>query len=195
MQFAERLLGSVARGSDLGLRLLPFGHVAIDESDPAARHRVHPYLDDATVWPRALGRILVARRLDEPVHFRLDIDRAVFAMRGEIADIVCKARPPGEKFIWQTEDLLEVSVQRGKPQRTVEHRHPVAHVVEGDAQLGLPLADFVQQPRIVHRNDRLRRETLQQCNVFVREGADLAASARSCRAMHVRDAAGRRAPF
>ena len=51
-----------------------------------------------------------------------------------------------------------MQVPRGEPQVVVEHRDAVGHVVEGDAQLGLALADFVQQPRILHRDHRLRRE-------------------------------------
>ena len=50
-----------------------------------------------------------------------------------------------------------------------EHRHPVAHIVEGNAQLGLALADLVQEPGIVHRNDRLRREAFERRDLLVGE--------------------------
>ena len=43
----------------------------------------------------------------------------------------------------------------------VEHRDPVAHIVEGNPQLGLAPANLVQQTRVVHRNHRLRGEVLQ----------------------------------
>jgi hypothetical protein len=56
----------------------------------------------------------------------------------------------------------------------VEHRHPVAHIVEGDAQLGLALADLVEQPGIVHRDHRLRRKILQQRNLLVGKRPHLA---------------------
>ena len=35
-----------------------------------------------------------------------------------------------------------------------------------------------QQPRIFHRNNRLRREVLQQCDLFVGEGTDFLAKRR-----------------
>ena len=59
----------------------------------------------------------------------------------------------------------------------VEHRDAVAHVVEGDAQLGLALADFVEEPRIVHRDDRLRREVFEQRDLLFGKRPHLAARA------------------
>jgi hypothetical protein len=46
--------------------------------------------------------------------------------------------------VGQVEDLLEIAVPGGEPQVRIEHGDAVAHVVEGDAQLGLALADFAQ---------------------------------------------------
>ena len=46
--------------------------------------------------------------------------------------------------------------------RFVEHRHAVAHVLEGDAEFFLALADFIQQPCVLHRDDRLGSEVFQQ---------------------------------
>ena len=57
----------------------------------------------------------------------------------------------------------------------VEHRDAVGHVVEGDPQLGLTLADLVQQPRVFHRDNRLRREVLQQRDLLVGERPDFLA--------------------
>ena len=57
--------------------------------------------------------------------------------------------------------------------RFVEHRDAVAHVVERDAEFVLALADFVQQPRVLHRDHRLGREILQQRDLLVRERAHL----------------------
>jgi hypothetical protein len=37
------------------------------------------------------------------------------------------------------------------------------------------LARFGQQPRVLYRDDRLRREVLEQCNLLVRERVDLVA--------------------
>jgi len=78
-----------------------------------------------------------------------------------------QGRPLRHELVRQIEDLLEVHVPRHKPQLAVEHRDPVAHIVEGDAQLGLALADFVEQPSIVHRDDCLSREAFEQRNLLV----------------------------
>ena len=60
-------------------------------------------------------------------------------------------------------------IASGEPLIGVEHCDPVAHIVEGHAQLGLTPADFFEQPRIVHRNDRLSGKTLQQRDLSVGE--------------------------
>jgi len=43
----------------------------------------------------------------------------------------------------------------------IEHHHGIAHVVEGDAQLALALAQLVQQAGILHGDDGLVGEGLQ----------------------------------
>jgi hypothetical protein len=111
------------------------------------------------------------------LHFGVDIDFAVLAMHRKVANIVGKARPPGKESVGQIEKLLEIAVPRREPLLGVEHRHPVAHVVKGHPQLGLPLADLPQQPGIVHRNDRLGCEVLQERDLFVRERPDFASIA------------------
>jgi hypothetical protein len=67
---------------------------------------------------------------------------------------------------------LEVAVPSGEVQRLIKHRDTIDHVVEGNPQLPLALADFVEQPCILHRDHRLRREILQQRDLLVGEGAD-----------------------
>ena len=42
----------------------------------------------------------------------------------------------------------------------VEHGHAVAHVVEGDAQLGLAVAQLLEQAGILDGDHRLLGETL-----------------------------------
>jgi len=70
---------------------------------------------------------------------------------------------------------LEIAVPGGKPQLLVEHRHTISHIVEGNAQLGLGLADLVEQPRIFHGNDGLRSAVLHQCNLFISKWTHLLA--------------------
>ena len=62
--------------------------------------------------------------------------------------------------------------------RFVEHGDTVAHVLERDAQFFLALADFVEQPRVLHRDHRLGGEVLQQRDLFVGERPDLLAISR-----------------
>ena len=85
---------------------------------------------------------------------------------------VVKARPPGQIVIGQVEQFLEVAVPGGETQLLVEHRHAIGHIVEGDTQFCLTLADFVQQSRILYRDHRLGGEVLQQRDLLVREQPD-----------------------
>ena len=59
--------------------------------------------------------------------------------------------------------------------RFVEHGHAVAHVLEGDAEFLLALADFVQQPSVLHGDNRLSGEVLQQRDFLIGERADFLA--------------------
>src|SRR5438093_1236978 len=53
----------------------------------------------------------------------------------------------------------------------VEHRDTVAHVLERDAEFLLALADFIQEPRVLHGDHCLRSEILQQGYLLLGEGA------------------------
>src|SRR5207302_1507294 len=63
----------------------------------------------------------------------------------------------------------------------IKHDNTIPHIVERDAKLGLTLADFVEQSRILHSYDRLGSEALQKRNLpfgkrshFKAIGADVA---------------------
>ena len=75
--------------------------------------------------------------------------------------------PLGEKIVGQVEDVLELAVPRDQMLRFVEHGDAVAHVLERDAKFLLALADFIQQPRVLHRDHRLGSEVLQQRDLLV----------------------------
>ena len=113
-----------------------------------------------------------AGRFDQTAHFGFDIDLAVLAMRRKVANVVAKARPLGQQSVGQIEKLLEIAVPCREPLLGVEHCDPVAHVVEGDAQLGLPLADLAEQPRILDRDDRLVGEGAHQFDLPLGEWLD-----------------------
>ena len=95
-----------------------------------------------------------------------------------IAEVIGVARALGQKRVGQVEQLLEIAVPGGQPQVVVEHRHAVGHVVEGDAQFGLALADFVEQPGILDRDHRLVGEGLDQRDLLVGERLDMVAQQR-----------------
>ena len=67
---------------------------------------------------------------------------------------------------------MEIEIPRGKPQFAVEHRDPVAHIVEGDAQLGLAVAQLLEQARVLDRDHRLVREGGGQLDLRVGERLD-----------------------
>ena len=57
-----------------------------------------------------------------------------------------------------------------------EHRNAIAHIVEGDAQLGLAIAQLLEQSRILNRDHRLIGKTGRELDLFVGERLD----ARAC---------------
>ncbi len=176
LQLLQCALGGVARRADLLLRALAFGDVAVDRHETAARYGIAAYLDNAPVGPRALEAQLLISLSKAAAEFRRDALGAEFAALGEEVDVVGIARPLRQQRVGQIEDPLEIQVPRRKVLLAVEHRHTVAHIVERDAQLGLALADLLQQPSIVHRDDRLRGEILQQRDLFIGKLPDLAAT-------------------
>ena len=168
LQFLQCAFGGVARRADLLLDVLAFGDVAVDRDETAARYRIAAYLDNPPVGPRALEAQLLVGRFEPSAEFRRDALDAEFAALGEVADVVGIARPPHQQRVGQFEDALEIQVPRGEPLVAVKHRDTVAHIVEGHAQLGLALADLVQQPCIVHGDHGLAREISRLALVFFR---------------------------
>ena len=136
------------------LGALALGDVGIDQHEAAARYRVPAHLDDAAVGPRALEAHLPPGVFDGAAQLRFEIGRVLAAV-SEIAEILGIARPPREEGVRQIEHLLEIAVPRGKARRGVEHDDAVAHIVKGDAQLGLAIAQLVEQSRILDRDHRL----------------------------------------
>src|SRR6516165_9783111 len=68
-------------------------------------------------------------------------------------------------------EILVIAVPRSQPKLSVEHSHAIDHVVEGDPQFRLTLAQFVEQPRVFHRDHGLRGEVLEQRDLLVSEWA------------------------
>src|SRR5262249_21125335 len=71
--------------------------------------------------------------------------RTEVAARGQKAEMLSIGVVLFEEIIGQIEDFLELAVPREQAGCFVEHRDPVSHVLEGNAEFGLALTDFVQQ--------------------------------------------------
>jgi len=65
--------------------------------------------------------------------FRRDALGAEFAALGEETEIIGIVRAIRQQRVGKLEDPLEIEVPGGEPQFPVEHRHPVAHIVECNA--------------------------------------------------------------
>jgi hypothetical protein len=81
----------------------------------------------------------------------------------------------GQELVGHIEQFLEITVPRCQPKLRVKHGHAINHVVEGDPQLLLALTDFVEEPRILHRDHRLGGEVFEQCYLFLCERTDFLA--------------------
>src|ERR1044071_4333996 len=62
-----------------------------------------------------------------------------------------------------------MAVPSGQLQVLVEHHDAIAHVFESDPQFCLALADFAEESCILHCDDSLCGEILQQRNLFIAE--------------------------
>src|SRR5215472_12138214 len=144
LQLTQCRLGRVPRRLDRFLGTFPLGNVCVDQHEAAARHRVPAHLDDPPVRAGALEAHLPAGIFDAAPQFGFELGRTVLAARREIAEILGEARPAGQEGVGQIEHFLEIAVPRREAGLGLEHRDAVSHVVEGDAQLGLSLAQLVR---------------------------------------------------
>src|SRR5215831_4548124 len=93
--------------------------------------------------------------IEAATEFRLDVLSAELTTFGEDAEVVGITWTVRKKRIGQRKNLLEIAVPGGEAQLVVEHDDTIGHVIEGGAQFGLTLANFVEQPRILHGDYRL----------------------------------------
>ena len=154
LQITQRRLGRVSRCANRLLGMLSLGDVAVDKYEAATGHWIAAHLDDPTVWPRPFEAHFAAGIFDGAAQLRFEIGRVLAAV-SEIAEILGIARPPREEGVRQIEHLLEIAVPRGKPRCGVEHDDAIAHIVEGNAKLGLAVVQLLKQSRILDRDHRL----------------------------------------
>jgi hypothetical protein len=103
----------------------------------------------------------------QPCNLGLRVGLTELAALDEIADVGVEIGTLRQDLVGKLKQFLEIAVPGGKVQCFVKHRHPVDHVVKGDPQFLLTLADLVHQPCIFHRDHRLRRKVLQERDLLV----------------------------
>ena len=188
--FSSRYAASIVRlassaasraARDFRLVALALGDVGVDQHEAATRHWVVADFDHPSIRPGALIGSGLTRLLDEPAHMLLRVGfRPILASFRKVVDVFSECLASCDDVVGHVQDILKLAVPFNQMLRFVEHGDPVAHVLEGDAQFGLTLREFigaraqlVQQPCAFHRDDRLGGEVLQQCDLFFREGAHL----------------------
>ena len=110
--------------------------------------------------------------------------RSEFATLSEITDVSVEGRPLGKYPVRYIEDILESAIPRHEAQHLIEHGYSVAHILQNDAKFRLMLREFVgaaaqflEQPRTLHRDRRLVREGLEELYLCSREWLHLTPSA------------------
>jgi hypothetical protein len=169
LQLAQCCLCGVARGANGLFGVLSLRDVCVDQHEATVRHRIAADLDNAAVGPCALIAHLQPSIVDRATKLRFEIGRDEFAPISEIAEILGTSRPPGEEGLWQLNQLLEIAVPGSQSPRGVEHDDTIAHIVEGDTQLSLPVAQFLEEPCILDRNDSLIGESGGELDLLVCE--------------------------
>ena len=105
-----------------------------------------------------------------PNDFLIRIAVANFTALDEQADVVVKAGPARQEWVWYVEQFLKVSVPSADAQISIEHHHAVAHVLESDAEFLLPPRQLAQQTRVLHSDDGLVGKGFDQFDLPRREG-------------------------
>src|SRR5215469_14230787 len=172
LQFAQRRLSDIARRANGFFGLLPLGDVGINQHEATAGHGIATYLNDAAVGPRALVAHLQPGVVDRAAELRFEIGRDELPPISEIAEILGTSRPSSEEGLRELNQLFEIAVPGSKSPRSVEHDDTVTHVVEGHAQLGLSITQFLEQAGILDRDHRLVGEAGGQLDLLVGEGFD-----------------------
>src|SRR6185437_15767791 len=152
-KFVKRAFCSIAGLANFCLGLLALGDVAIDQHEPATRHRVMPHFEYATVRSYPLDRPSTAGALSETAQFCFWIDCSELPARGEKANVVGVGRSVTEERIRQVQDLHDITIPCNQPPLLVEPHDTVAYVVEGHAKdrllppkLGSAVLDEMFQP-------------------------------------------------
>ena len=154
LQLAERRFGCISRDANGFFGALPLSNVGIDQHETATGYWVPAHLHNAAVRPRPFEAHLPPGVFDGATQLRFKVGRVLAAV-SEIAEILGRTRPSREEGVRQIEHLLEIVVPRGKASRCIEHDDAVTHIVKGNAQLGLALAQLFEQSRILDRDHRL----------------------------------------
>jgi hypothetical protein len=141
-------------------------------------------LDDPSVWSGALIRSILTGLLGEPADLLFGLGpSAILTPLGEVSDVFRKRLPPRDDVIGHVEDFLKLTVPCDEAVCIVEHGNAIAHVLERDAELVLPLREFggpftkcAEVGDAGDRDNGLFGKGLQQRDLTVGEAARLFAS-------------------
>ena len=129
-------------------------------------------LPDAPTAIFAFNDSMAVGVLQASVQFPFDVVGPELAAFGKEADKIDISRALCDRLVGQVQDRLEIAVPRNKTSVCAEHRNSIAHIVEGDAQLGLSIPQFLEQSRILDRDHRLIGETGRELDLFIGERLD-----------------------
>ena len=171
LQIAQRCLSGVSGCANGFLGTLSLGYVGVDQHEAAIWHWIAARFDDTAIGPCTLDAQLPPRIFVGAAQFSLQIG-CVLAALSKIAEIFGIGWPPRKERVGQLKHVLEIAIPRGKSLRRVEHDHPVAHIVEGNTQLGLAVTQLLKQPRIFDRDHRLVGEGAGELDLLVSKRFD-----------------------
>jgi hypothetical protein len=84
---------------DLGLAALALGYIAVDEHEPAVRHRIAADFDDPAIRARSLEAQFLVSIFEAAAEFRLDVVGTELAAIGQDAKVVGIAWTRNQKRI------------------------------------------------------------------------------------------------
>ena len=134
--------GRIASRSDLGLRSLALGDVAVNHHNAAIRHRVILNFDHCAVRAGSLKAVSIADPYPQALDLRLGI--GLVKLPGLVSKSCCSSRNSSGN--WKSSWKLRFQAARCNAS---SNRDTINRVVEGDLQLLLVLADFAEPPRMV----------------------------------------------
>ena len=142
----RRLLRRIAGSADFSLAPFSLGDVRVDQHKPTIGHRIVPDFYYPAIGPCALISVVFPGMFGEVANLLFGVGTfAVIATLSKIADVFGVRPMLFKKLIGYSENLLELAVPCYKARRFIEHGNAVGHVLKGDPEFFLALANLVEQ--------------------------------------------------